>query len=213
MLDGDEVPSAELLGALPQLVADESVAQIRLGRRWCFPDARHWLAERPWWPDYQVRLVRPGSNLDFDLRVHGGARRDLPARYADESIYHLACLLSTFAERRRRVRRYEAERPGLVAVGGGPMNDTLYVPEHFATLRPMAVPPEDAEVSARCSRIRRQRPAARPRRPIRLGRGDLDLPPLRSAPGAGVPGQPPRRRARPAQRAGQQHVHDGRVDE
>ena len=46
-------------------------------------------------------------------------------------------------ERRQLARRDEAERPGLVARGGGPFNDTLLVPEHFATRRPVAVPDED----------------------------------------------------------------------
>lgn len=144
MLDGDEVPSAALVGALGRLGADEAVVQFRVPRHWTFPDELHWLAERPWWPDYQAgRLFRRGPDLDFDLAVHGGTRRVLPARYVNEPIYHLACTLVPFAERRRRSQRYEAARPGLRAVGGGPMNETLYVPEHFATLRPEPVPDED----------------------------------------------------------------------
>jgi hypothetical protein len=143
MLDGDEVPSTELIAALPELIADEGAVQCALARRWCFPDEAHWLAERPWWPDFQRRLFRRGPLLDFELQVHGGVRAVQPARLVVESIYHLACVQSPFAERRARARRYEALRPGLVAVGGGPMNETLYVPEHFATLRPADTPPDD----------------------------------------------------------------------
>lgn len=149
MIDGDEVPGAELRAALPGLVADQGVVQFRLARRWCFPDVDSWLAERPWWPDHQRRLLRTGPDLDFDLRMHGGVREALPARYVPEPLYHLACVLQPFAQRRARVREYERARPGLRAVGGGPMNDTLYVPEHFATLRPVPTPPEDAERLAR----------------------------------------------------------------
>jgi hypothetical protein len=150
MIDGDEVPGTALLRALPRLMSDDSVVQFRIPRRWCFPDEAHWLAERPWWPDYQPgRLIRRGPWVDFDLAVHGGVRRTLPARYLDEPVYHLACALVPFGDRRRRVRRYDAARPGMIAVGGGPMNDTLYLPEHFATLRPVPVPQEDrARVAA-----------------------------------------------------------------
>jgi hypothetical protein len=142
-VDGDEVPSAALLAALPALAGDRGVAQTRIARRWCFPDEHSWLAERPWWPDFQRRLVRRGPMLDFDVGVHGGVRAAWPLRYAEESVYHLVCVLRGLAERRRRAREYDALRPGMVAVGGGPMNDTLYVPEHFATRRPVPTPDED----------------------------------------------------------------------
>jgi hypothetical protein len=148
MIDGDEVPGTELRAALPGLVADRGVVQFRLARRWCFPDIGSWLAERPWWPDHQRRLLRTGPDLDFDLRMHGGAREALPARYVSEPIYHLACVQQPFAQRRARVREYERHRPGLRAVGGGPMNDTLYIPEHFATLPPAPTPPADAALLA-----------------------------------------------------------------
>jgi hypothetical protein len=144
-IDGDEVPSAALLASLPALAADRGVEQTRISRRWCYPDERSWLAERPWWPDFQQRLVRRGPLLDFDVGVHGGVRAAWPVRNVEESVYHLVCVVRGLADRRRRAREYDALRPGMTAVGGGPMNDTLYVPEHFATRRPVATPPEDLD--------------------------------------------------------------------
>lgn len=143
MIDGDEVPSQALLAALPDLVADREPEQFRVTRRWLFPDERTWLAERPWFPDLQRRILRRGPQLDFDLRFHGGAREALPNRIVMEPIYHLACVTRPLGDRRRSARAYNAARPGLVAVGGGPMNDTLYAPEHFATRRPADTPAAD----------------------------------------------------------------------
>lgn len=146
MVDGDEVAGTALVDALPGLVSDPDTEQFRIARRWCFPDERAWLAERPWWPDLQRRLVVRGPDLDVDTAVHGGIRAAGPVRHVLDPLYHLACLLTPFADRRARARRYEAQRPGMVAVGGGPMNATLYGPEHFASLRPRATPPDDVEV-------------------------------------------------------------------
>ena len=44
---------------------------------------------------------------------------------------------------------YDAARPGMVAVGGGAMNDILYAPELYATRRPAPTPPEDLAVLRR----------------------------------------------------------------
>jgi hypothetical protein len=148
-IDGDEVPSAALVAVLPELAADRTVEQCRIARRWCFPDERTWLAERPWWPDFQRRLVHRGPRLDHHVSVHGGFRAAWPARHVAEPIYHLVCQLRSVADRRRRAREYDDQRPGMVAVGGGPLNDTFYVPEHFAVTRPRPTPDEDAEAIRR----------------------------------------------------------------
>lgn len=143
MIDGDEVPSSRLLAQLPAIAADDTMVQHRLVRRWTYPDERYWLAERPWWPDFQTRIFRVDASLDFDLRVHGGVRPATPVRNLDAPLYHLACQVAPFAERRARARTYEADRPGLAAIGGGSMNDILYAPEHFATLPLQPTPPDD----------------------------------------------------------------------
>lgn len=143
-LDGDEVPSRALLVELPALVRDERVAQYRIPRAWLYPDTRHWLAEVPWWPDAQLRLVRNDSRIAFDGRDHTSAAPVEPVGCARAPLYHLATAIQPYAERWSRALRYDVRRPGLRPPGGGPMA-AYYLPERFAEGEPRAVPPEDAE--------------------------------------------------------------------
>jgi hypothetical protein len=145
MMQGEEVPGTALVEALPSLMADD-VQQVRIARRWCFPDEWHWLCERPWWPDLQIRLTRRGPLLDFDTCLHGGIRAALPARLIDAPLYHLACLVRDFGARRRRMREYEMLEPGLGAVAGGQIAPTQFAPEHFATRMPAPTPLADVAV-------------------------------------------------------------------
>jgi hypothetical protein len=142
-IDGDEVPGAALLAQLPALLRDEAVLQHHLPRRWLFPDAGSWLAELPWWPDYQVRLVRRGPTVAARTGVHGGLMAVLPNRQADAPIYHLDCVLTDEAQRTAKADRYEAERPGHRAFGGGSLNHVLYLPERSRTRAPLPVPDDD----------------------------------------------------------------------
>ena len=57
-IDGDELLSPELIDRIPALLARRDRIQYWLPRRWCYPDAGHWLDEKPWAPDHQARLVR-----------------------------------------------------------------------------------------------------------------------------------------------------------
>jgi hypothetical protein len=107
-LDGDELPSASLVEALPTFVADRSVLQYRVPRRWLYHDARHWLDQVPWQPDHQIRLVRNiPATLRFSGRLHSSAEALLPARYLLEPIYHVTLLVATQKERERRVNAYD----------------------------------------------------------------------------------------------------------
>jgi hypothetical protein len=139
-LDDDEVVSPELLLALPKLVAAPDVLQYRIPRRWLYPDPDHWLAETPWSPDLQTRLVRTGALLRFPGALHTSAQPVMPSRVLEEPIYHLAHLLEDVATRRGRAIRYEVRRPGLPAPGGGPSNSVYYVPEDWARGDPVEVP-------------------------------------------------------------------------
>lgn len=146
LMDNDEVPSAALLAALPQLVEARDVEQYWIPRRWSFPDPHHWLDERPWAPDFQNRLVRNDATLAFSGRMHTYSEPVLPARYLEAPIYHLDCAVTAQAARERKVAAYEGMLPGLRAPGGGPLNERYYLPERFARGAPVAAPPEDREL-------------------------------------------------------------------
>lgn len=142
-IDGDEVPGAALLTRLPAMLRDDAVLQHHLPRRWLFPDSGSWLAELPWWPDYQVRLLRRGPTVAARTGVHGGLLAVLPNRQAEAPIYHLDTVLTDEAQRAAKAERYEAERPGHTGFGGGSLNHTLYLPERSHTRPPQPVPAED----------------------------------------------------------------------
>jgi hypothetical protein len=144
-VDGDEVPSAGLLAAVPSMLDDDGAMQHHLPRRWLFPTPDTWLAELPWWPDYQLRLVRNGPTVVARSGVHGGLVPTSPARHADAdaSLYHLDCLVTTGQERTDKAERYESVRPGHQAFGGGSLNHVLYLPERTHTAEPVPVPEAD----------------------------------------------------------------------
>jgi hypothetical protein len=144
-LDGDELLSPALIARLPELIERRDRLQYWLPRRWCHPDAGHWLGERPWRHDHQLRLVRNDpATLSFPGVMHSSAVPTAPFELLEEPMYHLDLLLRTRAEREDKAARYEALRPGLVASGGGPQN-LFYVPERWARERPAVTPPDDAE--------------------------------------------------------------------
>jgi hypothetical protein len=142
-IDGDEVPSPALVHRLPDLVAARDVLQYWIPRRWLFPDPGHWLEETPWWPDFQIRLVRNDPAITCYGTTHEPIASTLPARLLDTALYHLSPLVFTTAERREKCRRYNTERPGMVSRAGGPFNETLQIPEQYVTLRPVPVPDSD----------------------------------------------------------------------
>lgn len=160
-VDGDEVPSAGLLAALPAMLDDGAAMQHHLPRRWLFPTPDRWLAELPWWPDYQLRLVRNGPTVAARSGVHGGLIPVLPARHADAdaSLYHLDCVVTTEQQRVAKAETYEAIRPGHQAFGGGSLNHTLYLPERTRTAEPRPVPAADQALIDRVLAARDHPPA------------------------------------------------------
>jgi len=145
-IDGDEVPSAALIEALPGLTAAVDVQQCWLPRRWLFPDAATWLAEAPWWPDFQVRLMRNDATLAARAELHGGFVAVVPARHVDAPLYHLDTVVNDEATRAGKAGRYAAEAPGRSAYGGGPLSEVMYRPERWTSGAVRPVPDEDREL-------------------------------------------------------------------
>ena len=145
-LDDDEVPSAELLRALPGMLRDRRPLELMIKRRWLHPDSGRMIAApAPWNAEYQSRIVRnlPGV-WRFDGRVHTDVRVEGERRLVEAPIYHCALLLNPFEDRRRRALDYEVLRPG-VAYGGLPTNG-MYLPELVEGIETEAVPAEDREL-------------------------------------------------------------------
>ncbi len=143
-LDGDEVVSPTFARALPRLLEARDVRQYWLPRRWLFPDEDHWLAEWPWAPDHQNRLVRNDPLLWVPGLLHSGAEPVFPARYLETPLYHLSCILLTQAERAAKLASYLATDPGLKAPGCDEEAPAFYQPEDYHRLAPRPVPEEDA---------------------------------------------------------------------
>jgi hypothetical protein len=133
-LDGDEIPSPEMLTEVLAAKADRNVGCVYFARRNLFPTIGSYIAQDPWYPDFQLRMVRNDGALRFSGALHSGPERSLPARLVEAPIYHLPFILSDVDARRGRAARYEALRPGLLAPTGLPANQ-MELPETVSGLR------------------------------------------------------------------------------
>src|SRR4051812_29800070 len=141
-LDDDEIPSRALLDALPELVADRRPTHYGLSRRWLHPDPGRYVANAPWQPDYQLRLVRNVPGIwRFTGEMHDGAIVLGERRLVDLPIYHADLLLLDVDARRRKAEKYERLRPDHRAEGM-PVN-AIYVPEDWDEVATAPVPEAD----------------------------------------------------------------------
>ena len=184
-VDADEVVSEELTDRLPALLEDESASQYAIPRRWLFGSAATCLEEQPWWPDFQVRLVRNDGSTTFSAEVHAPPAPTPGLRHVDAPLYHLDCLLTPRQERLAKALVYDIRRPELEGPGGLPMV-ALFDPEQYHTGQLAAVAESDRAaiegVLNACGYVGSPDPpeTARPPAPL-IGRARNRIEPLESA--------------------------------
>ena len=143
VVDDDEVPSAALVEALPDLVGARDVTHFWLPCRWLYPDAGRYLAEPPWAPDYQLRLMVNDERLvRFPGVDHWTFAPTGPGRYLDLALYHANLVLLSRAEREARAAKQAAQSPEK-RVTGGEINAVYYLPERRKGARTERVPADD----------------------------------------------------------------------
>ena len=147
-VDDDEIPSAALVEALPELVSDPTVTHCFVPRRSLWRDTATMLQGPPWVPDFQLRLVLNDPRLVwFPGITHWPIQAIGPHRYLDAPLYHTDLLLNPEELRREKVRRYETAIPGR-RVTGLPMNDAYFLPEDRPSVQVAPVPSPDRETLA-----------------------------------------------------------------
>jgi len=146
-LDDDELPSAALLEALPELVREREPIEIAVRRRWLYPDPDRFITSSPWSEEWQSRLLRNVPGLwSFDGRVHTDVVVEGPRRLSDLAMYHCDLVLQDAGARRAKSLAYETRRPGL-RYNDFPVNG-LYVPEALDEIATAPVPAEDRRALA-----------------------------------------------------------------
>ena len=143
-IDDDEVPSAELISQLSELGDGRGLTHAFIPRRWMWSGADRYLAAPPWYPDYQLRLVRNDPALTwFPGVTHWPTTAMGEHRYLTAPIYHLDLLLNTRGRREEKAQFYERAEPGR-RLAGLPLNLAYYLPELRPDVRLAPVPAEDA---------------------------------------------------------------------
>jgi hypothetical protein len=148
VLDGDEIPSAELLRLLPALTANKDVSGYFIPCWWAYPDSGSRLDCAPWNEDWHLRLVRNDGRLWFPGIEHSACRTDFPTRFVDAPFIHLNLIVSPESERREKVNRYNLRFPQFTP-DGRLINDTYYLPEQDKSVLTTAMPAPDAKHVAR----------------------------------------------------------------
>ena len=147
-LDGDEFASEELVRRIPKLMENREVGAYSLSTRWVYPLCDTWIRQTPWFPHWNVRLVRNDDRLWFPARKHTGPFYSGPTKRVDASIVHLDLVLQGQHQRAAKVVEYDKESIGLF-VNGRPINSEFYLPEERTGLSLEQLPYEDRRQARR----------------------------------------------------------------
>lgn len=143
-IDTDEIASRQLVVELPRLVGDGGRTYYAVPRRLLFPDAAHYVAQPPWYPDLQLRLVRNDpAALRFSGAVHTSFEPTGAGGRTRGWLYHAESLLTSADERRAKGRRY-ASLAGVPAAQA-----CVLLPEQVPDLRVRPVPARDGAIVRR----------------------------------------------------------------
>ena len=138
-LDDDELPSAGLIEILPDLMNDREMTHYHLRRRTIIGEDRtEWIAQRPWWPDWKLRLFR---NIPSIVRIPGRLHTGYEVKGASRflyrgSIYHYDFVYHGEHHREEKVRNYARISPEKSGSHHYSLPD-----EESLTTRP--IPPDD----------------------------------------------------------------------
>jgi hypothetical protein len=142
-LDGDEIPTPEMALEISRVIDGGGAPELRsiaFARRNLVDSGARYVKQEPWYPDFQVRMVRAGA-LSLAGRFGAKAEAMLPGRLVEAPIYHLLFLLSSVDARRAYADQFEDAQPELRATTGLAPIDLL-IPEHLSSLSTTATPAE-----------------------------------------------------------------------
>ena len=91
-------------------MGDREITHYWIRRRWVAEaDPARWIAQHPWWPDWQLRFFRNlPSIVHMPAGLHSRTVVEGSARYVPRgSLYHLDLVYHSRAERLAKVERYE----------------------------------------------------------------------------------------------------------
>lgn len=139
-IDDDEVPSPELIGMLPEIVARRDITHGWIARRWLYPTTGSYLAEAPWSNEFQLRLfVADQRFVQFSDLFHRPVVAHGPGLFIDAPLWHLDTAVNPVERRRVKADAYELARPGM-KIGGRAHNHAFYLPELVTDVTVAAVP-------------------------------------------------------------------------